>query len=194
MRAMFSMFTQSSMRRLAWLLLAVCVSVQVACATTPRVTNHTFEFDARWDSPGIEILNYRYGNSKQPGARPPEYMLTKGKVAQQVGISGDMLRGDDLYVKWRIKSTGEIFEDTVNLKDRLPADIINHRIRFIIKGPQLYVYLVTPEKLIPNPCPLPDQRRLFRLSDVPDKRIFSLYCSTRILRLYPGQSGPLDIE
>ena len=56
-----------------------------------------------------------------------------------------MLRGDFLYVKWRIKSTGMVYEDTVDLRNRLPADIKDHRVTFIIRGPQLYVYLIPPE-------------------------------------------------
>lgn len=191
-----SLFSQKPLQWLAWLVLALCVSVQVACATTPRLTTHTFEFDARWDSPGIEVLNYRYGNTKQPGAAPPEYMLKIGKAPQQVGISGDMLRGDDLYVKWRIKSSGEVYEDTVNLKDRLPNNITNHSIRFIVNGSQLYVYLITPEKLIKNPCPPKEQ--LCRIMDPScpsaDHRIFSGYCSRKIIRLYPGQAELLNIK
>ena len=117
------------------------------------VEDHSFEFDARLDSQDVD------GGSKHPGASPPEYMLKSGKVAQQASISGKMLRGDDLYVKWRIRSTNEIFEDTVNLKDRLPSDINGHRIRFIVQGPQLYVYLISPEKQLPNPCPSRDELR-----------------------------------
>ena len=56
-----------------------------------------------------------------------------------------MLRGDFLYVKWRIKSTGMVYEDTVDLRNRLPADIKDHRVTFIIRGPHLYVYLIPPE-------------------------------------------------
>jgi len=64
-----------------------------------------------------------------------------------------MLRGDFLYVKWRIKSTGQVYEDTVDLRRRLPADITDHRIHFIVKGPQLYVYLITPERRPPDMPP-----------------------------------------
>lgn len=61
-----------------------------------------------------------------------------------------MLRGDFLYVKWRNERTGQVYEDTVDLRQRLPADIAKHRIHFIIKGPQLYVYLISPEPRPPN--------------------------------------------
>jgi hypothetical protein len=61
-----------------------------------------------------------------------------------------MLRGDFLYVKWRIDSTGQVYEDTVDLKSRLPRDITNHEIYFIVKGTQLVVYLITPERRLPD--------------------------------------------
>ena len=51
-----------------------------------------------------------------------------------------------MYVKWRIKSTGQIHEDTVDLRSRLPRDIKDHRIYFVIKGEQLYVYLISPQR------------------------------------------------
>ncbi len=54
-----------------------------------------------------------------------------------------MILGDTLFVKWRIKATGEVLEDTVNLKSRLPRDITDHKIYFVIQGRQLFVYLVS---------------------------------------------------
>jgi hypothetical protein len=57
-----------------------------------------------------------------------------------------MLRGDDLYVKWRSRTTGELFEDTVDLRKRLPRDITGQTVYFAVKGPQLYVYLVSQER------------------------------------------------
>lgn len=165
---------------------ATSVVVLVACAT--GLTNHSFSFDARWDSPDVEVLDYQYGNSKQPGARPPEYSRREGKVRQYVGITGDMLRGDFLYVKWRIKKTGEVYEDTVDLKSRLPADIMSHLIHFVIQDTRLYVYLISPERLNPNPCPSPDELRRLRKSEAPYDKVFSMYCYRKITTLYPDQT------
>ncbi|MDD5372794.1 MAG: hypothetical protein PHO62_05150 [Sulfurimonas sp.] len=109
---------------------------------TKDLVNHTFEFDARSESPDIQILYYQYGNSKQPGANDD--------TRQYVGISGSMLRGDFLYVKWRIKATGEVIEDTVDLRNRLPRNIENCTIHFLVKERQLYVYLVSAK---PNKNP-----------------------------------------
>src|SRR5258706_12703345 len=79
------------------------------CATGGPLVSHSFSFDAPRDSPGIEILDYRYGASKSPFARAKP--SGDGRVSQRIGIGGAMLPGDDLYVKWRIKNSGEIYED-----------------------------------------------------------------------------------
>ena len=64
-----------------------------------------------------------------------------------------MLRGDELYVKWRIKSTGSVLEDTVDLRSRLPESIKGCEIYFIVKSAQLFVYLITQERRPPDMPP-----------------------------------------
>jgi hypothetical protein len=175
------------------LLRALCVYLTIsmlgiaitACASRPRLADHTFEFDTRTDSPDTEILDWRYGDSKVHGTRPETYVLRSGRIPQQIGTSGEMKVGNDLYVKWRSRSTNEIFENTVDLRDKLPGNIENHTIRFIANQSQLYVYLITPTRKAPNPCP-PDRRRLILdRSGEPDRVMFSMYCSRVILRLHP---------
>lgn len=131
-------------------LIACLFAALTACAS--GLVNHAFSFDIR-ESPGAQILDYRYGDSRQPSARATETDLAQGTVSQIVGIHGDMLRGDTLYVKWRIKSSGKVYEDTVDLKSLLPRDISKHRIHFIVKGDQLFVYLITPERRPPEMPP-----------------------------------------
>jgi hypothetical protein len=159
------------LKLLTYLFLWMSFFFLVGCATGSVLTDHAFEFDAVNDSPDIEILNYQYGNSKQPGARPPDWALETGRIGQGLGIHGPMLRGDFLYVKWRIKNTGEVFEDTVDLKNRLPADITNYRIHFVVKATQLYVYLISPQ---PNPPGWP-------IYDPPG------YIHKKTFVIYPGQ-------
>lgn len=132
--------------------LAACIAL-ASCATGSMLVEHGFNFDARQDRPEVEVLDYRYGDSRQPGARANPARVAEGRIAQQWGVYGAMLRGDSLYVKWRIKATGKVHEDTVDLRSRLPADIYDHRIHFAIKGSQLYVYLVSPEPRPPDMAP-----------------------------------------
>lgn len=156
-----------------------------SCTSNPKLANHSFSFDARTDSPDTEILDWRYGDSKIHGTRPEAYMLRAGRVPQQIGTYGEMKVGKDLYVKWRLKSTNEIFEQTVDLQDRLPNNIEGHTIRFIAYQSQLYVYSITPARKIPNPCPSDGRRHLLDKSGQPDQVVFSMYCSRVILRLHP---------
>lgn len=174
------------LQKTVWLVAGVMLYALTACAT--GLTYHSFDFDARRDSPDVEVLDYQYGNSKQPGVRNPDYLRNGGRSLQSAGIYGEMLRGDFLYVKWRLKKTGEVYEDTVDLKSRLPADITDHRIHFVIRGPQLYVYLISPEKLNPNPCPSRDELRRLGKSDEPYDKVFSMYCYRKITALYPDQT------
>ena len=122
-----------------WLFVLLAVFSLAACATGPEVVDHAFGFDMRRDNQeNVEILNYRYGDSKLP-VRANEERVKAGDTFGFQGVHGPMLRGSSLYVKWRIKTKGEVYEDTVDLRKRLPADITDCRIHFIIHGSQLYV-------------------------------------------------------
>ena len=125
-----------------FLCIALSLSVLVACASGPQVVDHAFEFNVGMDSPGIEVLDYAYGNQYRMTRAEP-HLVKEGRINQGTSIDGAFPRGDFLYVKWRVKSRGEVFEDRVDLRNRLPADITRQTIRFTIKERQLYVYLVT---------------------------------------------------
>jgi hypothetical protein len=100
-------------------------------------------------------------------------MVQRGQGGMQYGTSGDLPRGDFLYVKWRIRSTGQVYEDRVDLTHRLPADIADHRITFFMKGPQLYVYLISP-KTDRRPASWP-------------KGPIEMYDHLKEYQIYPGQ-------
>ncbi len=136
------------------IVIATIACVLSSCSTTKNdVVFHSFEFNANWDSPDIEVLDYRYGNSKNPGTHPPDMALESGQIAQRSATGGYMLVGDFLYVKWKIKESGEIFKDTVVLRNRLPRNLYEHKIYFVIRGPQLFVYLVSPDRNPPGTPP-----------------------------------------
>jgi hypothetical protein len=131
------------------------------------MVNHTFEFNAVRESPDIEVLDYRYGESQYTSSLDWEKNLSRGAT----GIHGEMLRGDFLYVKWRIKATSEVIEDTVDLRDRLPRDIKDHRIHFLVKQRQLYVYLISPK---------PNKNRFA-------KPPLKMYSDLQVDEIYPSQ-------
>lgn len=105
---------------------------------------HTFAFDTIHDSPDIEVLDYQYGSSRQFATFADKERIALGQVFPANHISGYMPRGEFLYVKWRIKSTDQVFEDRVDLNSRLPEELEGLELRFVIHGPQLYVFLTWP--------------------------------------------------
>lgn len=147
------MKTHPFYRFLSQALLALVLALGVtACATSQDLVFHSFGFDLTYDDQDAGLVDYRYGDSKLP-VRPAEWALKEGRLFYFNNVTGEMLRGGFLYVKWKILSTGEIFEDTVDLRNRLPFNIYEHRVTFLIRGSQLYVYLVTPERRSPDTPP-----------------------------------------
>lgn len=139
------------------LIVLLLVNAIAACASS--IVSHSFEFRVL-DSPGIRILDYRYGDSLQPSARAPAADVAADKVRQAVGISGKMLRGEALYVKWRVASSGVAYEKTIDLKSRLPTDLEGKTITFQIQERRLQVFLATWERRPPEIPPIGPKRFL----------------------------------
>jgi hypothetical protein len=141
MNELFAKNCQRVMLRISFAFLFVLLT---ACAGGPNAQNelvyHGFEFNTRDDSPDVVLLDYHYGLSSNPVVAN---RAGEGKSRQSGGTSGDIRRGDHLYVKWRLKDTGKVYEDRVDLKSRLPRNIKRQNIYFIIDGAQLYVYLIS---------------------------------------------------
>lgn len=169
----------------AWRLFVLGILfVLTGCASD--VVYHSFEFDANSESPDIEVMAYKYGDDKGTGtsAQEREYTIRGVKhfgMGGQAGITGDILRPDFLFVKWRIKATGEVLEDTVDLKTRLPRDFSRHTVHFTVDGKQLYVYLIGWEVTRPENCQIWKDKKLERRQH----RIFRMYCSKDIQQIYP---------
>lgn len=127
-----------------WLAMMGLLLALAACASTPRLVWHAFNFDGwndGWQATA-ELLEYSYGD---------QYEEVRGKAkggysaGVRSGVNGPMPVGEFLYVKWRLKATGEVLEDRVDLRNRLPRDMTDHELTFVIDGRQLYVYVVTPQ-------------------------------------------------
>lgn len=128
------------------------LALATACSTKVAEPWHDFTFDGWNDKwyPAHELLEYSYGDKYRmvrASVIKPEHAIHEGKeqLPPTQGVSGPMPVGDFLFVKWRIKATGELVEDRVDLRQRLPKDIDDHGLTFVIEGKQLYVYVITPK-------------------------------------------------
>ncbi len=154
--------------------LAIFIGVTLtACAYDSDVVNHSFGFDVRQTDQDADVLDYKYGNSKHYVSAPVE-RVKEGLTSNVEGLNGPMYRGEILYVKWRSKITGQIYEDTVDLRHRLPKDLVDQKVYFMIKGAQLYVYLISPEDR-PSGMPAVGPR---------------MYSSRKVTTIYPDQIKP----
>ncbi len=129
--------------------LSVCIASCAVAGGEPKTYYHSFSFDVRSDAksyghPEVDVLDYAYGDSEAPRTRPSKVAREMSSVFNSAGTAGVMPRGEYLYVKWRVMATGQVFEDRVDLRSRLPADIGNYGIRFVIDDSQLYVYAFPP--------------------------------------------------
>lgn len=174
----------------AWLLvfalsLVACAPISTATVQAfGRTVDHTFEFDASRDSRDIEVLRYRYGGDGGYATKTSEHEIASGRIAQSASTTGDMLLGKDLYVKWRIKSTGQVLEDTVDLLARLPDNMKQHRVRFIVEDEQLYVYVISRETVRPY-FSQADADKINAFAKTPREKSLTVYARNRVTLIYP---------
>lgn len=133
------------------LLLSACTATQTITGDTRiwhSFTFNTYEFDGKGKQ-DVEVLDFIYGDPKgHPNTCYPE-LVNRGECQQSGNWNGLLFRQElkTLYVKWRVKSTGETREVTLNMQKKLPANFGDKfELFFSFRGPQLYVYLVTPQR------------------------------------------------
>lgn len=118
-------FEMHALKRIKLKVLGIGLMLALLSACT--TFSHYFEFDARWDSPREEVLDFRYGDSKIGGTYFSGSLKNMGLFVSWTRVYGTIQKPDFLYVKWRIKSTGEVYEDTVDLRSRLPFNMAEQR-------------------------------------------------------------------
>ena len=144
--------TMTVMKRTWRALMALWLAVLLAaCASGPKLVSHGFSFNGLHDQwiESVDLLAYAYGDRYyrvRDDLEHPRSSLFAGKASLPPGnsVDGPMPVGEFLYVKWRVKASGEVLEQRVDLRDRLPRDMTDHELTFVIDGRQLYVYVVTP--------------------------------------------------
>lgn len=144
-------------------------------ASERDLVTYSFEFDLRHDKQHAVVLDFWYGNSRSDWwINWPEELVREGKTLSSEGVTQPMPPGGLLYVKWRDTETGKVYAETVDLRHRVPKNIENHKIYLMIKGAQLYVYLVSPDRRPP---------------DMPINGP-SMYDYRKVTTIYPDRSKP----
>lgn len=114
-----------------------------ACSEEKRFAFHGLSYNQAVDMPQVEILDCLYGDGLGATTQQ-EVDAGKTRRGECGNMFGDMPVGDFLFVKWRDKATGQVYEDKVDLRKRLPSPKEMHgtRVYFLIDENQLYVYLI----------------------------------------------------
>jgi len=109
---------------IAFFLLGVSMNASASDHNRERTVYHGIGRAKNNDK--TEILEAKYGDSWH----------TSGTV--------NMRPADFLYVKWRDKTTDQVYEDRVDLTKRLPSfeEMHGQTVYFLVEDNQLYVYLI----------------------------------------------------
>ncbi len=119
------------------------VCLLAACAAGgPRVYHLELSFDFFITNRDMEVLDYQFGDSGQLGSQMADFRKQSGKGVGRLGAGIYIPKPEFVYVKWRNKESGKIYEDRASIF--LPDDIDDYEITFFVDGPQLYVYLISP--------------------------------------------------
>jgi hypothetical protein len=123
---------------------AALLNAMTGCASF-KTYFYTFAFDVTRDNQDAIVLDYKYTLDGETlvGAY-------QDYVEKQIGFPGEsnfgrMPIGDSLYFKWKIISTGMVYEKSVSLKGRLGEDMSGKRVYPMVNGSRLLVYLISNE-------------------------------------------------
>jgi len=105
----------------------------VEAAYRRREVFHTIEVGARLMGAETEVLDCKYGDFNAGMGR-----------GYCFNVTGRMPVADFFYVKWRDRTTGQIYEERVDLKSRLPPPrkMEGTNIHWMIEDNQLYLHLI----------------------------------------------------
>jgi hypothetical protein len=139
-----NLFKSNFWVRLVTVVLFAALTLLSGCATNPKTAFYSFNANGGNDKwvETVELLDGKFGTENQTFWEV-YFRTDKREASQGAGIGGVYPIPETLYLKWRIRDTGEILEKTVNFKGILPKDLNKQTITFLFEGKDLYVYLVT---------------------------------------------------
>lgn len=150
--------------------------VMHSITTEPIATNPAYRYlDFKY------LLNgRRIGGYSQAFVTDPNFTWASG-----VGEMGYQV-GDSLYVKWIHVPTGTVYEQKVNLIDKLPNSVKEFDNFYIIVGPDtLHLYLAGASRLGLVPCA--EKQETKRKNPTPDNRAAAYNCARILWKIFPEQ-------
>jgi hypothetical protein len=179
--------------RITVLILVISITACAHGSGTPQYTNkwgqqvvfHSFEFDARRDSKDIEVLDFKYATATHIMDRDSPDHRYNGVGAQYTGVTGVMPVGETLYVKWKIKSTDEVIEKSIDLKPILPASMKDKKLYFILEKQDIYIYTITHKPVRENYTPAEWQKIISSLLGTRLDKALRYYADRSVIQIYP---------
>ena len=164
-------FYASKRRGFATVLLGVGIAL-TGCATDtePDMVLQGFYFDGKRDhwADSIDLLRYEYGDSfwgihaGLDDPRYPLYGMNHTRMHSYNAIRDQRAVAQSLMVKWRIRASGKVIQQKVDLRPLLPPDMTAQTLTFVIEGEQLRIFIVTREARPKGS--LPDQKTILSAS------------------------------
>lgn len=87
-------------------------------------------------------------------------------------------------MKWKERDTDEVIEASIDLSKRLPTDLDDKSIHFLIGQGAVHVYVATLKGVITTECPTRNKERAADPTN-PDLIARSYFCGKQLQKVYP---------
>lgn len=143
---------------------------------------------SRWDRPTITVIDYQYSSNDKVFERWSPSLKAEGRNSGGGGYYGYRPVVEKLYVKWQLLETGEVFEDTADLRGKLPKSMERKILYFVVWDKQLNIYIADRQKLAKSSClPLAYYKKngplIFKGAD---DAASVTYCDLPVIKVYPN--------
>jgi len=147
---------------------------------------------AGWDSPDFTFQDFRYFLNGKQIAGDSRSFVQRIESRGYSGPGEESIRvGDIVYVKWRHKPPGTVYENTIDLRGRLPAPIKEGgALYFVLAHETVHVYLVGPPQPWENRKPIygcDKLKKIGKAEPTPDNRARAYNCADKVWKVYPEQ-------
>lgn len=165
--------------------LMACSNLAQGLPGVPQFATYSTQF-SRWDRPTITVIDYQYSANGKVFEQWSESLKAEGRNPGEGGYYGYRPVVEKLYVKWKLLATGEVFEETADLREKLPQSMEQKKLHFIVWDKTLHIYISDRIKLSKNDClPLTYFKKNGPHLAGPDETASNRFCEQPLLKVYP---------